>query len=805
MRTLNRLADRRVSSLVFAMAVFALSHSQLHAQFAEFVNQTGSRINAPSNLVVNDNQEKDYAWGDVDQDGDIDLVIVRKQPFTTTGKRVNVLLINEGGVLVDRTAEYATASDIPGDNGFNTPTNDRDVVLVDVDNDGWLDIVTATTLTDNQAKHLSHPRIYMNLGEDGGGNWLGFEYQDARIPQMHPTAGPRFCSVAAGDVTGNGFADLYFGDYDSGGSQILDYNNRLLINDGNGFFTDESTLRMTSTMLQSAFGAASAIADMNNDGVMDVVKQTSLSAPTHVAIAYNDLDNEGFFDFYDVLYSLSPYFITLGHLNGDDILDIVVVDDGTDRFLRGTSNDAQGRRNYVEGTFPNSGGFGGNAIIADLNNDGLNDVIITDVDVDISGCSRFTHIYENLGGDSPSFLEHTNMIPANMRTGWHDVAALDINGDGWLDLVAGRCGGTQVWMNVPPINIGFGYPQGLPEVVVPNQETSFQVRMSPIGEEIEPGTPMLHAAIEDGPFVATPMEFLDGDLYEATLPGAPCLAVLRFYVSAELTGGTLFTDPQNAPSSTHSAIPAEGTEITFSDSIEGDVSEWMIVSDESLTTGEWEQAEPNGTISGGNLAAPDEDATPGAGNVMAFVTQNCIDDCEFQGQSDVDWGPTYLISPSLDLEGNDGMIIYSRWFFTSSTGGEDFLETEVSNNDGDTWVAVHSTQGTGSAWEVAQFRVADYVTPTAQVRVRFGVEDAAPGHIVEAGIDDFQVEQFTCEDGGGPCDADINGDGLVGPGDLAVLLGSWGENPGSPADLNGDGTVGAADLAMLLASWGDCP
>ena len=54
-------------------------------------------------------------------------------------------------MLVDRTAAYATASDIAGDQGFMTPTNDRDVELVDVDGDGWLDVVTATTLTDNDA------------------------------------------------------------------------------------------------------------------------------------------------------------------------------------------------------------------------------------------------------------------------------------------------------------------------------------------------------------------------------------------------------------------------------------------------------------------------------------------------------------------------------------------------------------------------------------------------------------------------------------------------------------------------------
>ncbi|MCA9290291.1 MAG: hypothetical protein KDA25_04125 [Phycisphaerales bacterium] len=48
---------------------------------------------------------------------------------------------------------------------------------------------------------------------------------------------------------------------------------------------------------------------------------------------------------------------------------------------------------------------------------------------------------------------------------------------------------------------------------------------------------------------------------------------------------------------------------------------------------------------------------------------------------------------------------------------------------------------------------------------------------------------------------DLDGDGIVGPSDLAILLANWGQ--GGVGDLDGSGAVGAADLAILLANWGN--
>jgi hypothetical protein len=201
-----------------AGVAFLLTASPAGAQsWVNFVNETSTRLIADPALVLNDPQEKDYAYGDFDHDGDEDLVIVRKTPFSVAGRHRNVLLMNEGiaqghainGVLVDRTTEYGTAA-TDGGQGLKDLTDDRDVVVVDVNSDGWLDFVTATTYGSGLPKTISHPRVYINLGEVAG-VWQGFRYEYARIPGFSgppAAANPRFCSVAAGDLNGDGYADL---------------------------------------------------------------------------------------------------------------------------------------------------------------------------------------------------------------------------------------------------------------------------------------------------------------------------------------------------------------------------------------------------------------------------------------------------------------------------------------------------------------------------------------------------------------------------------------------------------------------
>jgi hypothetical protein len=728
------------------------------AGWIAFSDATTERLIADSAVSSADVQEKDFAWGDVDLDGDIDLLCVRKEPWNTPGRFRNVLFINEGpaeghaiaGVLVDRTAQYASSAD-DGGSGMLDPTADRDAHLIDVDGDGWLDIVTSTTYGEGQPKTISHPRVYINLRDDGGA-WAGFRYEQARTPQLPAT--PHFCGVGAGDVTGDGFVDLYF----------VDYNNtledRLWINDGFGFFVDESDARLTTAMRESDFGVHAVIADMNGDGRADIVKDrgsTLTQPPLRVSVIYNDPAIPGFFNAIEHIYNGNPYHTEVADLNNDGLLDLVIEDDGTDRYLINQGNGPDGYADFVDTTFatgPDS--FGGNILVTDLDVDGYDDVLIADVDVDCCGCTRSMRMWRNLG-DIPSvtFELHDGGIPLADRTGTHDVASFDINGDDLPDLVLGTCTGMSVWIQQPPVGLALQLVSGFSSIVTPAMAMTVTVNITgPGGVGPEPGSAMLHVSIDGAPYVDQELIAVGGTTFEGILPPVACHQQLSYYFSAS-DGADTTTLPSAGSADAFKSTAAFGTIMLSSQNFESGLGDWLVENDPSLTSGAWTVAVPSGTSDGSAPAAPDADSEPGGVEQLACVTGNGT-----VGQAasdvDVDGGPTMLVSPAFDLTASDAIIRFDQWFYSSDEGaaGGDALFVEVSANDGQTWWPARTTTGTRGRWETVSFQVGAIVSPGPAVRVRFSVEDQAGlgASIVEAGIDRFRVERLSCT----PCA--LNGD-----------------------------------------------
>ena len=747
------------TSCLLLLAVTCAAPS-LQAQWVSFQNETSTRAVASANLFASDTQEKDYAWADLDKDGDTDLVIVRKQPFTSGGHFQNLLMMNENGVLTDRSSTL-TLSTVPGSTAFLDATNDRDVVIADVNGDTWLDVVTCTTLTAGQAQYIRVPRVYINLGETGG-VWQGLLFDDPLRIDDTPWGGHhRFCSVAAGDVDGDGDLDLYFGDYQQGGTRPNDIDDRLLINDGTGYFTDESAARMTTVMLESSFGMKVDIVDMNNDGKLDIVKDDALNAPQGISISYNDTATNGIFGSYNVAYNNAPYHFNIGDLNNDNLPDMIVSDDGQDRYiLNQTATPGQVPVPFsptIAFTYSGGGsddGFGGNNLIVDLDNDGWNDAIIADVDVDISGCNRRCHIFRNLG-DAPNVTLQEQTIAGQvvggitpgMLQGTFDVAVFDIDGDGWNDMVVGRCSGTEVYINDPPSDITFSYVGGLPSMISPGSAQPIVVDVLGTGGLLPvSGTGQLHYSINNAPFVQQTMTDNGTGRYTGSLPAMNCADGVRFYVSVQANSGNTFNDPPAAPAGYYEGLAANAVDLLYQNDFELGVAGFTVQNGAGLVNGAWERADPNGTVNSGHIAAPFVDAQSGTAD-FCFVTKQG-QQLEPAGLNDVDGGPTDLISPPLDYSGSDGTISFQAWVYSS---GSDSLEVSVSG-DGSNWTTVMTiTAQIGNPpnhtnqWTAYSFAVGQFITPTATTQVRFRAADTGSPNIMECAIDVFRADKFNCD------------------------------------------------------------
>ena len=190
----------------------------------------------------------DADWGDVDHDGDVDLLVAGSTgAFTWT-----VLYINDGG------NNFASRGGLPG-----VEAMDGSLAFGDYDADGDLDILISGW--DETNRHLD---IYRN---DGLGT---FSDIDANLPGLSSSA------VAWGDYDNDGDLDIlasgYWGGGSNGRSDIYCNDNGTFINAGAG--------------LPNRYYSAVAWADYDNDGDLDV----TISGTTNDANALTGLfDSEG--------------------------------------------------------------------------------------------------------------------------------------------------------------------------------------------------------------------------------------------------------------------------------------------------------------------------------------------------------------------------------------------------------------------------------------------------------------------------------------------------------------------------------
>lgn len=344
----------------------------------------------------------------------------------------------------------------------------------------------------------------------------------------------------------------------------------------------------------------------------------------------------------------------------------------------------------------------------------------------------------------------------------------------------------------------FSYPNGLPTLLDPSGQT-VRVAIEGVGGAVlEPGTAQMFYDIGQG-FVPVALVPAGGSEFDAFFPALACETPVGFYFQAEDDSGLIWTDPPNAPGGLHQAVAATDQEVVFADDMEIDRGWAAGAAGDTATTGVWERVNPRGTA-----AQPEDDHTV-SGTICWVTGQGPAGGGV--GDNDVDNGRTTLLSPVLDLTGQDGAYIsYWRWYSNDqgAAPNADVFRIDVTNN-GTNWVNVEtigpSGPGTSGGWFYHEFRVSDFVAPSSQVRMRFIAEDAGDGSIVEAAVDDFDVRVVSCQ---ADCPEDLTGDGLVDFDDLVTLLGAYGVS--DAGDITGDGQTNFDDLVALLAAYGtSCP
>jgi Zn-dependent metalloprotease len=249
----------------------------------------------------------------------------------------------------------------------------------------------------------------------------------------------------------------------------------------------------------------------------------------------------------------------------------------------------------------------------------------------------------------------------------------------------------------------------------------------------------VHYSIDGANFKSVPMAFISGSTFETRIPRQMPGSVVSYYLRAEDNLGSSLVLPYGAPNAKLFGFLA-GFKTELFDDLETDKS-WKVGDPtDNATSGIWERVVPVGTQIDETLVQPENDHTPSPGRVC-FVTGNAQPNAQ-PGFNDVDNGKTTLFSPVFDLTSYRNPVIrYYRWYSNNASAnpGQDFWEVHISNDGGSNWIEIERTRETDNSWRKVVVEVKKLLPLTSTMLVRFIAQDQAPGSLVEAAVDDFEI------------------------------------------------------------------
>jgi hypothetical protein len=376
--------------------------------------------------------QPDPIGSDFDNDGIADLAI--GVPFESLGSKgfvgaVQVLYGTPKGVKADGSRLFSQDSGGIADVAEQGDSFGFSLAPADFDGDGYDDLAVGAPGED-LGSNLDAGAVHVLYGSAAGLTTAGSQRFTQNTPGLADAieGGDRFGTVAAGDVNGDGFADLVVG----ASEETV------------GDFEAAGALHVLFGSADGVTPTASLFLTQDTDGIEDEAYHLDRFG---VAVAAGDVNSDGFDD------------LAVG-ANGEDLGPFCepgsVCDAGAVHLLYGSADGtttdgslflAQGM-DGVRGTAENADLFGSAVAMGDVNGDGIDDLAIgafaEDIETQDADEGSAHLLYGSAGGlstDGDEYLtQNSPGMPDGAQFGDRFATALavgDLDGDGFGDLAVG--------------------------------------------------------------------------------------------------------------------------------------------------------------------------------------------------------------------------------------------------------------------------------------------------------------------------------------------------------------------------------
>jgi FG-GAP repeat protein len=447
-------------------------------------------MSAPASGVVGHGPHK----ADFDGDGVDDIAT----SYLPNHEYIAPPWVGDGGVAV----QYSRAGRTDYFNGVTMGTQGGDfgqtLATGDFNHDGYDDLVIGVPYESSDAIQ-AYGGIWIISGSSTGlvaGSAQHFDQDSPGVPGgAEPNDNFGF-ALAAGDLNGDGYADLAVGVPDeaigsvqSAGLVNLFYGSPGGISATGAIAFDQNTAGVPGgAETGDVFGMGLAIGKINGDRYADL----AVGTPDEHTSSPNHLDVNGMIDLFDgsskglsfsgvtsvtaaaaSIYSSDGYqvqfyglgeSIEIGDIDGDGYGDVVVGTPGTDvnfahcgavvTFPGRSTGISSSRRQYLSASSAGVPGttvwpdcFGGQIAVGDVTGDGRADVVVGDADYTVSGLKGagvFWLIPGSKSGltgtGSAAISQNTAGVPGAAEAGdnfGHSVSILNLDGRNGLDVVVG--------------------------------------------------------------------------------------------------------------------------------------------------------------------------------------------------------------------------------------------------------------------------------------------------------------------------------------------------------------------------------